>query len=157
MQIFEAVLIRPTGTGTWTYLNIPFQAQDAFGSRGQVQVKGTLNGVPYQSTLMPHGDGTHYMVVGKPLREAIQRTVGDTVEVTMELDTEKREIQAPQDLLDALANHAIAQAAYQKLAYSHRKEYVAWIDSAKKPETRQRRINQAIEKIAAGQKLKSNT
>jgi len=52
---FEAILIRPEGVGTWTYLNIPMEISVTFGSKGQVKVKGTINGYPFQSTALPHG------------------------------------------------------------------------------------------------------
>ena len=63
MRQFEEMLYRPEGTGTWTYVKVPFPADEAFGSKGQIKVKGTVNGVPYRSTLMPDGSGRHFMVV----------------------------------------------------------------------------------------------
>lgn len=154
MHTFEAVLIRPEGTGTWTYLNVPFRAEEAFGSKAQVKVKGTVNGVPYRGSIMPHGDGSHYMVVKQELREAAGVTAGDSVAVTMELDTDKREVDVPQDLQAELETDEAAARTFDGLSYSHRKEYVTWIESAKKPETRTKRIARAVEMLAEGKKLK---
>ena len=154
MNQFEAVLIRPEGTGTWTYCSVPFRVEEQFGVKGQVHVKGTINGVEYQGILMPHGDGRHYLVVKKSLREAAKVKAGDIVKVVMEKDTQMRTVQIPDDLLVDLDMNTAAKEAYHKLSYSHQKEYVEWINDAKKLETRKNRINQAIEKLIKGQKLK---
>ena len=151
---FEAKLIRPEGTGTWTYLTVPISVEEVFGSKGNVYVKGIINEVPYRGTLMPHGDGSHYMVVKKSLREAIKKESGDIVSVTMERDLEKREVQIPEDFLVELDLHTEVQAIFTKLSYSHQKEYVDWIESAKKPETRKNRINKSLEMLLEGKKLK---
>jgi hypothetical protein len=154
MHEFEAKLIRPEGTGTWTYVTVPFTVEEVFGGKAQVKVKGTINGTTYRGSLMPHGDGKHYMVVNKSLREAADATAGHIVKVTMERDAEIREVQIPEDFQSKLEANEEAAAFFNNLAYSYQKEYVAWIDSAKKPETRADRIHKAIEKLAEGKRLK---
>lgn len=154
MVTFDAKLIRPEGTGTWTYLSVPFNVEETYGKKGQVKVKGTINGVDYRGTLQPHGDGRHYLVVNKALRDAANVQAGDIAEVTMEKDNEKRVVQTPDDLLHALQHDLDAAEIYQKLAYSHQKAYVEWIEEAKKQETRKNRVAKTIEKLKAGQKLK---
>ncbi|WP_147423897.1 YdeI/OmpD-associated family protein [Cohnella endophytica] len=154
MKAFSAKLIRPEGTGTWTYLTVPFPAEETFGSKGQIRVKGTVNGATFRSSLMPHGDGRHYLVVNQALRAASGVTEGDSVDVTMELDTEERGLEVPEDFLAKLGESARAQAFFDDLAYSYRKEYVTWIDSAKKAETRANRIVKSIGLLEAGKKLK---
>ena len=151
---FEEVLIRPEGVGTWTFLNIPAEVSGTFGSKGQVKVKGTINGYPFRSTALPMGDGTHYLVVPKDIREHIAASPGDTVRVTMELDQEQRVVKIPDDLLEALLSQPEAKERFEKMPYSHQKEYVSWIASAKRVETRQRRIEQAIARILQGSKLR---
>lgn len=83
---FEAVLVRPEGTGTWTYLVIPFDTTKEFGTKSQVRVKGTVDGHPYRSTLLPTGDGGHFLVVKSEIRKAIVKEAGETVNVTIEPD-----------------------------------------------------------------------
>lgn len=154
MVEFEAELIRPEGIGTWTYLTVPFLVEEKFGSKAQVKVKGTVNGVIYQGSLMPHGNNQHYMVVNKSLREAAQATAGCQVKVTMELDPDVREILIPEDFLHELEGDVDSFIHFNSLAYSYKKEYVTWVEAAKKPETRTNRIAKAIEKLKAGLKLK---
>ena len=151
---FEAILIRPEGVGTWTYLNIPREVSQAFGLKGQVRVKGTINGYPFRSTTLPHGDGTHDVVVGKGIRDQIRAEHGDTVRVTIELDLEERSVEIPEDLAHALTAHPQAKAGFEKLAYSHQKAYVDWIQDAKKEETRQSRVEKALALLANGQMLR---
>ncbi|RCW44364.1 YdeI/OmpD-associated family protein [Paenibacillus prosopidis] len=152
---FEALLIKPDAVGAWTYITVPFDVEQHFGSKSRVMVKGTFNGIAYKGTLMPHGNGEHYMVVNKSLREAAQVTAGSMASVTMERDAEARTVLVPEDLVQELTANPEAEAIFNQFSYSCQKEYVDWIDTAKKAETRQSRIQKSIEKITAGQKLKS--
>lgn len=151
---FEAVLIRPEGVGTWTYLDVPRAVTENFGTKGQIKVKGTVNGYPYRSTLIPHGDGSHYLVVGKPIRDQIHAAQGDIVQVTIEVDSAERMVGVPEDLEKALSLSPTAKEVFDQLAYSHRKEYIQWISSAKQPSTRQRRIEKTLEMLSQGKKLR---
>ncbi len=151
---FQAVLERPEGVGTWTYLAIPFDASSKYGSRGQTKVKGTIDGALYKSTLLPRGDGKHYLVVPRPIREKIGVGVGAQVTVIMEMDRKVRKVDVPRDLSAALKKVRGATAAFRKLAASHQKEYIEWIESAKRPDTRKRRIEKAIEMVTHGGKVK---
>ncbi|WP_339317492.1 YdeI/OmpD-associated family protein [Paenibacillus sp. FSL R10-2734] len=151
---FEAKLVRPDANGSWTYLNVPLDTEEIFETKSRVQVKGSVNGIPYRGTLMPHGNGKHFMVVKKELRDLAKAQPGDTVRVTMEQDYQLREVEAPEDFLDALSAHEQAEAYFNSLAYSYQKEYVAWIEGAKRPETRASRIEKSVSKLAEGLKLK---
>ncbi len=112
---FEAVLVRPEGVGTWTFLSIPLEVSAGFSSKGQVRVNGTINGYPFRSTALPMGDGTHYLVVGKEIRDHIAAVQGDTVQVFLELDTEERRVKVPEELRQALASRPEAAAAFEKM------------------------------------------
>lgn len=151
---FEAKLVRPDASGSWTYLNVPFDAEQIFETKSRIQVKGSVNGIPYRGTLMPHGNGKYFMVVKKELRDLAKAQPGDIVRVTMEQDHQLREVEAPEDFLDALSSHEQAEAYYNGLAYSYQKEYVSWIEAAKRPETRASRIEKSVSKLADGLRLK---
>lgn len=103
---------------------------------------------------MPDGTGNHFMVVNKALRDAVGATTGSVVQVTMESDTEVRSVQVPDDLRAELEEHPEANAFFNDLAYSYQKEYVTWIEAAKKLETRRTRIAKSIALLAEGKKLK---
>ncbi len=151
---FDAVLVRPEGVGTWTFLSIPLEVSAGFGSKGQVRIKGTINGFPFRSTALPMGDGTHYLVVGKDIRDHIAATQGDTVKVWLELDLETRRAEVPEELKQALNSQPPAAAAFEKMSYSHQKEWISWIMSAKQAETRLRRVEKAVAMITLGKNLR---
>jgi uncharacterized protein YdeI (YjbR/CyaY-like superfamily) len=98
------------------------------------------------------GGDCHFMVVNRQMREAAGVRGGETVPVTMERDTEARTITPPADFARALKANREAQATWDKLSYTHRREHVEAIEGAKKPETRLRRIEKSVELLAAGKK-----
>lgn len=144
MYRFRAVLQKDDRTQA-TPLPIPLDVPKLFGTRGRVPVRGTLNGVPFRSTLSPCG-GVHYLPVNRALREQAKIEAGDEVEVLLECDTEPRVIKAPADLARALKANKAADA-WERLSYSHKRAYVEAIAEAKKPETRDRRIQGAIAQL----------
>jgi hypothetical protein len=153
-QSFKATLVKPNAVGAWTYLTVPFEAEKVFGGRAQIPVKGTINGIPYRGSLLPHGDGRHYMVVNKTLQKQCGASNGDQVDVTMLLDEEIRTVTVPEDFEEALTNNPIVHQIFKKFSYSHQKEYVDWITGAKKSETRLSRIEKALQMIGENKRLK---
>jgi uncharacterized protein YdeI (YjbR/CyaY-like superfamily) len=117
-------------------------------------VKVRINGHPMRGMAQPAGDGTHFLVVKKAILDAIGAHAGAGVEVALELDSDPRDVATPDDLAEALDQHPDLQRRFNGLAYSHRREYVEWIEAAKKPETRARRIQGTLERVAQGQRLK---
>ena len=140
---FKARLQRPDQPGTWTYLVAPFNVVEVFGTRARVAVKGTVNGVSFRSSLLPQGEDAHILVVNKSIRDAAGVQSGDLVHIVLQLDNEPRTVGTPYDLEEALAEASVNHR-FEAMSYSHKKEYVDWIESAKKPETRTRRVERAV-------------
>jgi Bacteriocin-protection, YdeI or OmpD-Associated/Domain of unknown function (DUF1905) len=136
------------------HIYLPFDVFEAFGTRSRLAVKGEIKGFPFRSSIFPMRGGKFYMVVNREMREGAKVKAGETVEFVMEKDDEPRAIATPPDLLKALSARKSAKAAWDKLSYTHRKEYINAIEEAKKPETRARRIAKAVEMIAPISKLK---
>lgn len=141
-QQFQALLETEPDSSA-TFIVIPFDVQQVFGTRARVPVVGTINGYPFRGSLSPYG-GKHYLGINRALRESAQVKAGDRVDIVIERDTEPRQVSLPQDFAQALQDNGRAQAAWEKLSYSHQKEYVDAIQEAKKPETRRRRLEKAI-------------
>lgn len=136
----------------WSVFRIPFSAEEVFGTRDRVSVKGTINGFPFRSSLFPMGDGQHFMMVNQQMWEGAKIKEGRVVEVALKLDPDIRILEMPHDLKTALARNKTARHLFEKLAYSRKKEYIRWIEAAKRPETRVQRIRKAIMLIVRGRK-----
>ncbi|MBC8323823.1 MAG: DUF1905 domain-containing protein [Candidatus Marinimicrobia bacterium] len=152
MKKFKTKLITYDISGAWTFLTVPFSVEKEYGTKAKVKVKGTIDGLSYESTLLPLGGGKHNLVVKKEIRKKIGKEAGDTVSVTMEKDTAKRVVKVPKDFRDAMNQQATE--FFKGLAPSYKKLYVEWITGAKKDETRQRRIAKAVKLLNEGKKLK---
>ena len=136
-----------------TGITIPFDPQEAFGARTRVPVRGTINGHPFRSSVFTMRGHT-FMAVNREMREGAKAKAGDTVKVVMERDDEPRVITPPDDLARALRSNKAANAAWDKLSYTHQKEWARSVEEAKRPETRARRVEKAIAEMAAGRKPK---
>jgi hypothetical protein len=144
------------GRGGGAFVRLPADASEVFGTRARFPVLVTFNGVPYRGSAMPVGDGTFCVGVTKAVQARAGASVGDKVAVLVERDTGERTVDVPPDLAAALASHPEAAARFEAMAVTHRKEYAAWIASAKKPETRQRRLDQAIKEIGGSRGSEKN-
>ncbi|MBC7447903.1 MAG: DUF1905 domain-containing protein [Hymenobacteraceae bacterium] len=147
---FEAVLELDSENGG-VYFLMPFAVEEAYGTRGQLKVRVTIDGFPYQSALFPISDGTHGLVVPRTIRNSIEKTWGHTVRVQLARDNAPRVVEVPADLADALLL-AGAREKFANLSYSHQREYVRWVEATKKDDTRRKRVVEAAEMVAAGRK-----
>lgn len=141
---FTAVIQNAGGGGA--FVEVPFDVEEAFGSK-KPKVKALIEGVPYRGTLVRMGTECHLLLVLKSIREQAGKTFGDEVKVTVEADAEERVVAVPAELKRAFKSEKEANAAFEKLSYTHQKEYAAWINEAKKEETRQKRIAKTIEML----------
>jgi hypothetical protein len=148
-QKFRAVIEDAGGGGA--YVSIPFDLEEIFGNK-RPKVKATLQGVPYRGTLVRMGGSSHLLPVLKEIREKIGKSIGDEIEVEVEEDTEPRLVEIPQDLKDALEDHPQALAFFMRLSYTHQKEYVRWIEEARRAQTRQSRVAQTVENLLQEEK-----
>ena len=148
---FEAVLEAGDGDGG-VFVVIPFSVPEVFGTKGRVPVQVTFDGYPYQGSLTPLGDGHHALHVLKQIRKAVDKTIGDTVCVTLSRDVVERKMEAPADLAAQLAANPKAAAYFARLAYTHQREFVRWLDGAKRPDTRARRLAETVEMLGQGRK-----
>ena len=151
---FSATLEGGSRPGTWTYVVVPFSVPGTFGTRGQVKVQAWVNRVFLRGSLMPKGDGSHYMIVNKSVREQAGVERGDTVTVVLGRDEAPRTVEVPEALRVALQADPAAQQFFKRLSYSHQKEYTDWLASAKRKETRLRRAAKAVVMLTEGKRLK---
>ena len=136
----------PRGGGG-TLVPVPRDVATRMGLKGMPKVQAVIAGRPYRGSLMPMGDGTYCLGVLKSIQEAAGVKQGDTIMVELELDTAPRVVEPPADLARAIAHDKKALAAWDKLSFTNKKEMARSLEEAKKPETRQRRLAAALEKL----------
>lgn len=136
------------GEGGGAGVAFPYDVKREFGTKASVPVKATIDGVPYNGSLMSCGMPSHVLGVLKGVRKRIGKGVGDAVEVELWRDDEIRTIETPPDLQKLLKKEGL-HTGFKKLSYTHQKEYVRWIEEAKKVETRQRRLVKCSEMLKA--------
>jgi len=141
----EIELAGTTATG----IEVPPAVVEQLGSGKRPAVTVTFNGHSYRTTVGSM-NGRFLIPVSAAIRQAAGASAGDVVDVVVELDDAPRTIEVPPDLAVGLAGDATAKAFYEGLSYSHQRAYVDWITGAKKAETRERRVAQAVDMLNAG-------
>jgi Bacteriocin-protection, YdeI or OmpD-Associated/Domain of unknown function (DUF1905) len=134
---------------TATTFRVPFDLGEAFG-RARPPVKVTIRNHTWRTTPGVY-EGVGYVVVNRGVKAATDVDAGDRVRVRMELDTEPRKVQLPADLRGALARVPEAKAAFANLSFTHQREYVEWVEEAKRPETPARRITATVDRVSSGE------
>ena len=151
---FKAKLLRPESPkgATWAFLVLPADASAKLPTRSMTTVDGRLEGHPFQATLEPDGGGSHWLKVDRALREAAGAAVGDTVALEISPVAVEPEPRVPVDLRDAFDAAPAAKAQWASLTPVARRDWIHWMTSAKKAETRERRITNACDMLASGKR-----
>ena len=133
--------LQSSGAGGGCVAEIPLDVPALFGGK-RVPVRGSVNGTPFRTTIAVYG-GRYYLGFRKEIREAAGISVGDELTIELERDDEPRTVDVPADLAAALGPGE--RAFLDSLSFTHRREYVEWIEEAKRDETRRSRIVKAVE------------
>ena len=149
---FKAKLSRPASPkgAAWTFLVLPAAASAKLPTRSMTTVDGTLNDQSFQATLEPDGQGSHWLKVDKALREAAEAVAGDTVVLEIAPVEVEPEPRVPADLRKALSANPDAEETWSDITPVARRDWIHWITSGKKAETRVKRIDVACDKLASG-------
>ncbi len=152
---FEAELYCPAksdGDSSWTFLLVPKKVSDTLPRRGRSTVKGAINSQSFQATLEPDGQLSHWLKVSSELQEAAGAAVGDMVTVELSPVDEEPEPEVPADLKEALADAPDARRIWDSTTSIARLDWIHWVVSAKQLKTREKRIRDACDMLAAGKK-----
>ena len=141
-KTFEATILRE---GSMCAIPLTFDPKAVFG-KVRAPVKVTLNGYTYRSTIAAMG-GPLFVPLRKSNREAAGLKGGETIEVRLDLDPDKREVKPPADFVKALKAAPPAWDRWRELSYTHQREYTEALLDAKKPETRAPRLASAVQTI----------
>jgi antitoxin component of MazEF toxin-antitoxin module len=134
-----------------TGLRVPDDVVEQLGAGKRPPVRVTLGGHSYRTTVAPMG-GAYWVPLAAEHREAAGVAAHQEVDVGIELDTAPREVVLPEDLANAM--DGAARSTFDGLAYSHQKEWVRWVEEAKKPETRTTRIEKTVASLREGKKTR---
>ena len=137
------------GGKTATGIPVPDDVIEALGSGNRPPVTITINGYTYRTTAVRMG-GRFFVPLSAENREGAGVAAGQSIGVDIEPDTAPREVTLPDDLAAAMDD--VARAAYDGLSYTHRKEWVRWVEEAKKPETRAIRVEKTVAGLRAGRR-----
>lgn len=135
-------------TENGAYVEFPFDTQELFGTIGRIPVFVEFDGFPYRGTMLRYGTEKHIIILVKKVREAIGKEPPDIVQVKVKLDDQPRVVELPDDLKEKLEANPDALENFNKLSYSHQKEYVRSIIDSKREETRLNRIKKLLEKLS---------
>ena len=135
------------------YVEFPFSTEELFGKKGQVKIKVVFDKkVEYRGSLANMGQGIHCLGLTQAIRKKLNKSFGDNVCIELWEDKEERIVIVPDDVQTILNENTTALVFYEKLSYTHQKEYIRWIEEAKKEETRERRKTKMIEMLLSGKR-----
>lgn len=138
--------------GSWAMVRFPLNVSKKLGTKARVAVKGSVNGFAIRTSALPNGDGSHHIMFNKEMRVGAKADIGDTVLVEVELDSAERTPLIPPELKKAIDVNAAAKKVWVAITPRAKEEWVEWIASAKKEETRARRVEKAVERLSNGER-----
>jgi uncharacterized protein YdeI (YjbR/CyaY-like superfamily) len=141
-QTFTATLEHMPGNLGWVIVRIPFNATDIWGKRGQIRVKGDINGFEFRTSLFPDGKGNHFLMVNKKMQKGGKVLPGIRARFRLEPDTSERAVRLSPELAHALRSSKRLQKFYDGLSYSMKHWIANWVAEPKSPEAHTRRAEQ---------------
>lgn len=135
------------------FVEFPFSTEELFGKKGQVKIKAIFDEhVEYRGSLAKIKSDCHLLLLTQEVRNKLGKYFGDEVSVKLWEDKEERMVDIPDDVKIVFDDNLLAKGLFDKMSYTHRKEYIRWIEDAKKTETRENRKLKMIEMILDGKK-----
>jgi uncharacterized protein YdeI (YjbR/CyaY-like superfamily) len=146
---FEARLERLRSGLNWIIIRVPFDAAKLWGTRGQIKVKGEINGFGFRTSLFPTREGWHFLLVNKKMQKEARAVEGSVARFQMELDREERTVTIPDELKRLLSEDRSLRRWHDELNHSARNDIAKWITEPKSAEARDRRAEQIAERLLA--------
>ena len=143
---FDAILKKLEGKMAWTVLYVPFSVKESYDTNGRLNVKAEIDGNSFDGTLLPSRNG-HYLVYNKEIRKVCKKVIGESVHVKMEVDIQPRTIEIPHIIKTKLIENQNALQEFDKLPNYIKREQINKIMSAKREETKDRRIQKLIQSL----------
>ncbi|WP_294288632.1 YdeI/OmpD-associated family protein [uncultured Chryseobacterium sp.] len=149
---FKAI-IKQSGTLNAAFIEFPFSTEELFNKKGQVKIKALFDGrAEYRGSLAKMKSEYHILGLTQDIRKQLGKTFGDEVSVSLIEDKEERTVEIADDIAFIFNENPEAKTLFDKMSYTHKKEYMRWIEEARKPETRENRKSKMIIMIMSGKK-----
>ncbi|WP_343660450.1 YdeI/OmpD-associated family protein [Chryseobacterium sp.] len=150
--LFKA-MIQQNGEMNAAFVEFPFSTEELFSKKGQVKIKAVFDEkVEYRGSLTKMKSDCHILGLTQEVRKQLGKTFGDEVSVSLIEDKEERMVEIADDIASVFDENPEAKTLFDKMSYTHKKEYIRWIEEAKKPETRENRKTKMILMILDGKK-----
>lgn len=130
------------------FVEFPYDVKKEFGTNSQVKVIAKFDEHEYRGSLAKMGHHCHCIGLTKEIRKIINKQPSDTVHVIITQDNLPRTVEIPQDFMKELDENPKAKEFFNSLSFTNQKEYVVWITSSKKLETREKRIKESISMLS---------
>ena len=148
-----SAIIQQNGEMNAAFVEFPFSTEELFNKKGQVKIKALFDGrVEYRGSLAKMKSDCHILGLTQEVRKQLGKTFGDQVSVSLTEDKEERVVEIAEDIVSVFNENPEAKTLFDKMSYTHKKEYIRWIEEAKKPETRENRKIKMIQMILNGKK-----
>jgi uncharacterized protein YdeI (YjbR/CyaY-like superfamily) len=144
---FQAVLERMRSRLNWVVIRVPFDVARVWGKRGQLKVRGDINGFAFRTSLFPTGEGEHLLLINKRMQAGARASVGSEARFRLEPDTEVRIVQVPDELVQAFSEDRALGRWFGQLNHSTRNDICTWIANVRSAEARLRRADQITERL----------
>lgn len=151
--ILFTATIKQNGEMNAAFVEFPFSTEELFNKKGQVKIKATFDGkVEYRGSLAKMKSACHILGLTQDIRKQLGKAFGDEISVSLIEDKEERIVEIADDISLVFNENPDAKILFDKMSYTHKKEYIRWIEDAKKPETRENRKAKMIQMILEGKK-----
>jgi len=152
-KIEFTAIIQQNGEMNAAFVEFPFSTEELFNKKGQVKIKALFdNRIEYRGSLAKMKSDCHILGLTQEVRKQLDKTFGDEVSVSLIEDKEERMVEIAGDIASVFNENPDAKGLFNKMSYTHKKEYIRWIEEAKKPETRENRKIKMIQMILDGKK-----
>ncbi|MDR4891583.1 MULTISPECIES: YdeI/OmpD-associated family protein [unclassified Chryseobacterium] len=152
-KIEFTAIIQQNGEMNAAFVEFPFSTEELFNKKGQVKIKALFdNKIEYRGSLAKMKSDCHILGLTQEVRKQLGKTFGDEVSVSLIEDKEERVVEIADDIASVFNENPDAKGLFDKMSYTHKKEYIRWIEEAKKPETRENRKIKMIQMILDGKK-----
>ncbi|CAD0222725.1 YdeI/OmpD-associated family protein [Chryseobacterium sp. JV274] len=148
-----SAIIQQNGEMNAAFVEFPFSTEELFNKKGLVKIKAIFDdNVEYRGSLAKMKSDCHILGLTQEIRKQLGKTFGDEVSVSLTEDKEERVVEIADDIVSVFNENLDAKSLFDKMSYTHKKEYIRWIEEAKKPETRENRRIKMIQMILDGKK-----